>query len=92
MRPEWGFAKLLSHDTFKNASNGFLVGDCCVFGVDILIIKSNDQGGKGEVISLINQPKDYKFTWTINNFSLLPNASLSSDVFVVEGYRWYELK
>lgn len=49
MKKEWGFEKLLSLDTFNDASNGLLVDDCCAFGVDVILMKSKD--GNGEVIS-----------------------------------------
>ncbi|CAK9311448.1 unnamed protein product [Citrullus colocynthis] len=46
MKTEWGFEKLVSLKTFNDASNGLLVDDCCVFGVDIFVKKYDD--GKGE--------------------------------------------
>ncbi|XP_022146383.1 uncharacterized protein LOC111015611 [Momordica charantia] len=86
MKTEWGFEKLISFDIFNNPSNGFLVGGYAAFGVDIFVIKSDD-GGKGEILSLINPPEHYKFTWKINHFST-QSKTLSSDVFSVEGYHW----
>ncbi|XP_022146377.1 uncharacterized protein LOC111015606 [Momordica charantia] len=44
-KTEWGFEKLISLDNFSNPSNGFLVDDCCAFGVDIIVMKCD---GKGE--------------------------------------------
>lgn len=86
METEWGFEKLVSLKTFNDTSNGFLVDDCCVFGVDIFVKKCDD--GKGEVLSLINQPKYNKYTWKINNFSTLDSTWKESDPFTVESYRW----
>ncbi|KAL0541695.1 hypothetical protein IC582_021750 [Cucumis melo] len=44
---EWGIEKLLPLNTFSDASNGFLVDDCCVFGVDIFVMNCNVE--KGEI-------------------------------------------
>ncbi|XP_022146382.1 uncharacterized protein LOC111015610 [Momordica charantia] len=68
MKKEWGFEKLVSLETFNDSSNGFLVDDCCAFGVDIFVMKCD---GKGEALSLIKQPKNNKYTWKTNNFSQL---------------------
>ncbi|CAK9146891.1 unnamed protein product [Ilex paraguariensis] len=34
-KTEFGFAKLLSLDTFKDASNGYLIDESCVFGAEM---------------------------------------------------------
>ncbi|XP_022146379.1 ubiquitin carboxyl-terminal hydrolase 12-like [Momordica charantia] len=39
IKTEWGFEKLISLDTFNDSSNGFLVDDCCAFGVDVVVMK-----------------------------------------------------
>ncbi|KAK6775855.1 hypothetical protein RDI58_026856 [Solanum bulbocastanum] len=41
---EWGFSKCISHKTFREPSNDYLVNDRCVFGV----IKNH---GVGECLS-----------------------------------------
>lgn len=88
MKTEWGIEKFLPLDTFNDASNGFLVDDCCVFGVDIFVM--NCDGGKGEIFSLIKQPNNYKYTWKLNNFSQLDTTLKESDLFTVESYHWYD--
>ncbi|XP_059461997.1 uncharacterized protein LOC132190991 [Corylus avellana] len=35
LKTEWGIDQLLFHDTFNDLSNGYLVDDICVFGVEI---------------------------------------------------------
>uniref|UniRef100_A0A9I9EHU5 MATH domain-containing protein n=1 Tax=Cucumis melo TaxID=3656 RepID=A0A9I9EHU5_CUCME len=50
MKTEWGFEKLVSLDTFNDASNGLLVDDCCVFGVDIFVMKCNDRKGEEDPV------------------------------------------
>lgn len=32
LKTEWGFDKFLPLETFNDATNGYLVDDCCVFG------------------------------------------------------------
>ncbi|WCJ34692.1 TRAF-like family protein [Euphorbia peplus] len=40
MKAEWGYDELLAKDFFKDPSNGYLVNDCCEFGVEILQVGS----------------------------------------------------
>ncbi|KAL2925640.1 Ubiquitin carboxyl-terminal hydrolase 12 [Bienertia sinuspersici] len=37
LKTKWGISKLLPLETFADASNGFLVNDCCSFGAEILV-------------------------------------------------------
>uniref|UniRef100_A0A0A0KRR8 MATH domain-containing protein n=1 Tax=Cucumis sativus TaxID=3659 RepID=A0A0A0KRR8_CUCSA len=85
MKTEWGFENLVSLDTFNVPSNGFLVDDYCAFGVDVFIMKFD---GKGEILSSINQPENYKFTWKFKDFSQLRQNRYESNAFTVENYRW----
>ena len=59
LKTEWGFARLLSHDILNDSSNGYLLDDTCVFGVEVLFIKSTC---KGESLSMINEPQRNYFT------------------------------
>ncbi|XP_062164157.1 BTB/POZ and MATH domain-containing protein 5-like isoform X1 [Alnus glutinosa] len=88
LKTEWGFAQLLSHDTLNDPSNGYLLDDTCVFGVEVFVIKAT---GKGETLSMINQPQHNYFTWRIDNYSNLKGEAYFSEHFTVEGRRW-ELK
>ncbi|KAM7267417.1 hypothetical protein ACFE04_009583 [Oxalis oulophora] len=44
MKTEWGFGQLLPLGVFKDPSNGFLIDDRCIFGVDIFVefVESDD--------------------------------------------------
>lgn len=50
MRTEWGFSKLLSLHTFEDSTNGYLLDDSCLLGVEVFVIK---YAGKGECLSMI---------------------------------------
>ncbi|XAR72978.1 hypothetical protein NMG60_11019811 [Bertholletia excelsa] len=85
MKTEWGFAQLLSLDTFKHPLEGYLFHDCCIFGVEVFVIK---YAGKGQSLSMIKEPKDNIFTWKVDNFSTLKGDRVESDEFEVEGQNW----
>ncbi|KAH0756968.1 hypothetical protein KY290_020461 [Solanum tuberosum] len=55
IKTEWGFSKCISHKTFKDPSNGYLVNDKCVVGVDVYVIKNQ---GIGECMSLLKGTKE----------------------------------
>ncbi|CAM8906960.1 unnamed protein product [Rhodiola kirilowii] len=85
LKKEWGFARLISLDKFQDANNGYLVNDCCVFGVEIFVITPGIKSGIGNLV-MIKQPSDGIFTWKLDKFS-----TLSGDVtkeFKVEGHEW----
>ncbi|KAE8056845.1 hypothetical protein FH972_013581 [Carpinus fangiana] len=84
-KTEWGFAQLLSHKTLNDSSNGYLVNDTCVFGVEVLVSKGPC---KGECLSMINEPQRNYFTWKIDNFTALKDKDYASEQFTVEGQRW----
>ncbi|KAH0756967.1 hypothetical protein KY290_020460 [Solanum tuberosum] len=48
IKTEWGFSKCISHKTFKDPSNGYLVNDKCVVGVDVYVIKNQGIGCSGQ--------------------------------------------
>ncbi|KAJ4827113.1 hypothetical protein Tsubulata_002455 [Turnera subulata] len=91
MMLEWSFPNLLSHDTFNNPSKGYLVNDCCVFGVELL---GNTR--HGETLSWVKQPGSFVrhwsggglFTWKIHNFSTISGDYVCSPVFTVGGQQW----
>ncbi|KAK4720631.1 hypothetical protein R3W88_010864 [Solanum pinnatisectum] len=84
IKTEWGFSKCISHETFKDPSNGYLVDDKCIFGVDVYVIKNQ---GIGECMSLLNGTKVYKHEWKITKFTKLKNKVYSEE-FTVEHYKW----
>ncbi|XP_060210323.1 ubiquitin C-terminal hydrolase 13-like [Lycium barbarum] len=71
MKTEWGFSKLLPLSVFNDPTNGYLVGDKCVFGAEVFVIKYSGAG------KLLPQPKnlaDHVYTWNISNFSRLTSS------------------
>uniref|UniRef100_M1DQI4 Meprin and TRAF homology domain-containing protein / MATH domain-containing protein n=1 Tax=Solanum tuberosum TaxID=4113 RepID=M1DQI4_SOLTU len=84
IKNEWGFSKCISHKTFKDPSNGYLVNDKCVFGVDVYVIKNQ---GIGECMSLMNGTRVYKHEWKITEFTKL-KKKVYSEEFTVGDYKW----
>ncbi|KAK4714101.1 hypothetical protein R3W88_020008 [Solanum pinnatisectum] len=80
----WGLAKFLSHNTFKEASNGYLVEDKCVLGAEIFVVQRQ---AIGECLSLVKSTDLFKQEWKICNFSKLGEDWLSEE-FTVGGYKW----
>ncbi|GMP38584.1 hypothetical protein CsSME_00009771 [Camellia sinensis var. sinensis] len=92
MKTEWGFDELVPLDSFTDASKGYLLDDCCVFGAEVFVIKYY---GKGESVSMMKDPlnkgytwqiskfsamdKEFLLTWKITNFSAIENESLLSE-------------
>ncbi|KAG5226634.1 MATH domain and coiled-coil domain-containing protein [Salix suchowensis] len=73
IKNKWGFPQMLSLSIFNNASNGYLIGDSCVFGVEVFVIKNE---GKGEHFSMMKDPSDGTFTWEVQKFSELTAEKL----------------
>ncbi|CAK9176648.1 unnamed protein product, partial [Ilex paraguariensis] len=82
---EFGFAKLLSLDTFKDASNGYLIDDSCVFGAEVYVIKSTS---KGECLSLKEETYDNSYSWEIKKFSEIKEERLFSEPFTIGKHKW----
>ncbi|KAA8545755.1 hypothetical protein F0562_020794 [Nyssa sinensis] len=78
---DWGFDQFLSLNTFKTASNGYLLKDSCVFGAEVFVIK---YAGKGECLSFIKEPQDNIYTWKVHNFSLISDGCLSERFMIGE--------
>ncbi|XP_059283994.1 MATH domain and coiled-coil domain-containing protein At3g58220-like isoform X1 [Lycium ferocissimum] len=76
----WGLPKFVSHKTFKEASNGYLVDDKCVFGAEIFVIQRQ---AIGECLSMVKSNDSFKREWKIFNFS-----NLGQEEFTVGGYKW----
>jgi hypothetical protein len=85
LKTEWGIAQLLSHKTFNDSSNGYLVNDTCVFGVEVFVIKG---ASKGESLWMISDPQRNYFTWKIDNYTTLRDKVYFSEQFTVEGRKW----
>ncbi|XP_065635173.1 MATH domain and coiled-coil domain-containing protein At3g58370 isoform X1 [Quercus suber] len=84
MKTEWGFTKFLPLDTFNDVSHGYLVNDCCLFGVEVFVHKHS---GKLECVSMTKKPDNCTLTWKIENFSALDEESYSQE-FTVADSQW----
>ncbi|KAM3759523.1 hypothetical protein ACB098_01G126600 [Castanea mollissima] len=51
---EWGYDKIIPLKTFKDANDGYLVDDTCVFGAEVLVSKQRSMD-KGECLELIKE-------------------------------------
>ncbi|XWS40771.1 hypothetical protein CRYUN_Cryun17cG0024200 [Craigia yunnanensis] len=85
MKMEWGIAQLLSLDHFKDASNGYLVDDCCTFGVEIFVI---EQTGRLERLSMIKQPSNNTITFKLENYSKSYSDYYESGVQTIGDSKW----
>ncbi|KAH0650889.1 hypothetical protein KY284_030801 [Solanum tuberosum] len=81
----WGLPKFLSHKAFKEASNGYLVDDKCVFGAEIFVVQRQ---AISECLSIVKPNGSFKREWKICKFSNLDKLWLSEE-FIVGGYKWY---
>ena len=86
LKTEHGFDQLLSLATFNDPCNGYIVDDCCAFGVEVHVIKRT---GKGEEISFIRNPRNGTYTWRLKKFSTLSLSCYYSEIFVAANYKWY---
>ncbi|KAJ6691120.1 UBIQUITIN CARBOXYL-TERMINAL HYDROLASE 12-LIKE [Salix koriyanagi] len=85
IKNKWGFPQMLSLSIFNNASNGYLIGDSCVFGVEVFVIKNE---GKGEHFSMIKDPSGGTFTWEVQKFSELTEELYYSQVYLAGRHQW----
>uniref|UniRef100_A0A7N2LE54 MATH domain-containing protein n=1 Tax=Quercus lobata TaxID=97700 RepID=A0A7N2LE54_QUELO len=85
IKTEWGFAKVLPSDTFNDPSQGYLVNDCCVFGVEVSVY---ERSNKRQFVSMIREPPDRTMTWKIEKFSTLDKSYYYSQEFTVGGLKW----
>ncbi|KAJ4723241.1 Ubiquitin carboxyl-terminal hydrolase 12 [Melia azedarach] len=67
LKREWGFDEFISLEDFNDASNGYLVEDTCVFGVEVFVKERNIV--KGECLSVIKNITSFKHVWKIADFS-----------------------
>ncbi|KAK7396866.1 hypothetical protein VNO78_18028 [Psophocarpus tetragonolobus] len=85
MKTEWGIAKFIDIDAFNDPSNGYLMDDTCVFGVEVFVVKTIN---KGDCLSMIHAPIPLSYTWKFNNFSLAKLDEYESESFVGGNYKW----
>ncbi|XP_038695147.1 MATH domain and coiled-coil domain-containing protein At3g58410-like isoform X1 [Tripterygium wilfordii] len=84
-KTEWGFAQFLSIKSFHDASNGYLVGDTCIIGAEVLVVGSNR---KQDALLMIKSPPNNIMTWTLTKFSTLHDDNYLSEVFTIEESKW----
>ncbi|KAB5516009.1 hypothetical protein DKX38_026657 [Salix brachista] len=54
IKNKWGFPQMLSLSIFNNASNGYLIGDSCVFGVEeVKALSERRNEAKGQALIFI---------------------------------------
>ncbi|XP_065639124.1 MATH domain and coiled-coil domain-containing protein At3g58210, partial [Quercus suber] len=82
---EWGFAKFLPLDTFYDASQGYFVNNCCVFGAEVFV---HERSVKRQCLSFIEEPYNNTLTWKIERFSTLDEEYYYSQEFIVGDSKW----
>ncbi|KAH9753443.1 TRAF-like family protein [Citrus sinensis] len=78
LKLEWGFDQFIPLEEFINASNGYLMGDTCVFGAEVFCLS----------MKKLTSASNYKHVWKIKNFSKLPDNIYESEVFVAGDQKW----
>ncbi|KAM7470397.1 hypothetical protein LguiA_008580 [Lonicera macranthoides] len=86
-KKEWGFARLLPLDFFKDSVNGYLINDTCVFGAEVLVVKN---ACTRHIVSMKEEKLINTFTWKIEHFSSIKEEMLFSEVFKVGDRQWEE--
>ncbi|XP_022775874.1 uncharacterized protein LOC111317724 [Durio zibethinus] len=84
----WGLSQLVSLDCFRNTSNGFLVNDSCVFGVEVFDIKCDAFEVQGAYLRTLRQQSEIVKIWTVEKLSELKETGHFSEQFSVGGYNW----
>ncbi|XP_061369401.1 ubiquitin C-terminal hydrolase 12-like [Gastrolobium bilobum] len=80
-----GISKFIGLDTFKDPSNGYLIDDTCVFGVEVFVVKTMN---KGDCLSMIHGSVTHSYSWKFNNFSIVNLEEYESVSFVGGDYKW----
>ena len=77
--------------TLKEKSSGFLVNNCCIFGVEfirVVVAKGNDVTETlfvQKINNICSEPQVYN--WNIDDFFMLKNQSTSPE-FDLCGHKW----
>ncbi|XP_048430610.1 ubiquitin C-terminal hydrolase 13-like [Pyrus x bretschneideri] len=80
------FDRVIPLEAFTDPSNGYLVGDTCVFGAEVFVCKERRRG-KEECITL-NARLTFKHPWRIEKFSKLKYEWIESKPFNAVGMKW----
>ncbi|WCJ17762.1 TRAF-like family protein [Euphorbia peplus] len=84
-KKKFGFDQLLPLNEFNDASNGYLIKDCCIFGAEIFIVEPVSEG---ECASVVKYLSNNTYTWKVLNFAELNKEDCTSEVFSICGYKW----
>ncbi|KAL1548265.1 MATH domain and coiled-coil domain-containing protein [Salvia divinorum] len=87
MKLAWGFDKFIPLDAFKDAANGYLVDDTCVFGAEVYVCQETI-AGKGECLSMIKDAIAYKHTWRVDLSSSSTEEYVESKPFAAGEHKW----
>ncbi|XP_039063781.1 TNF receptor-associated factor homolog 1a-like [Hibiscus syriacus] len=85
MKTEWGFAQLISIETFSETANGYLIDDCCVFGAEVFVVERNC---RWESLSMVKQPNDNTIIFKMEKFSKLDRKYYESSVHTIGDLKW----
>ncbi|CAH8391745.1 unnamed protein product [Eruca vesicaria subsp. sativa] len=81
-----GDSDLITHADLER--KGFLIGDCCIFGVRFFGVE-HAPSGTAECFSVIEKPRNHKITWMMTRFSSFePEKAHHSNEFVVGNRKW----
>uniref|UniRef100_A0ACD5TKS6 Uncharacterized protein n=1 Tax=Avena sativa TaxID=4498 RepID=A0ACD5TKS6_AVESA len=87
-----GSSCMIPLTTLKDKSSGFVVNNCCIFGVEFIraaVSKGTDVSETlfvQKVNNICSEPQVY--SWNIEDFSLLKDRS-TSPVFELCGHKWF---
>ena len=89
IRTEWGFDRFIPLSTFNDAENGYLVDDACVFGAEVFVHNfERITTGRGECLSMVEEPVSRKHLWRIENFSKLDSEFKESHILYSGDKKW----
>ncbi|XP_047309377.1 uncharacterized protein LOC124912773 [Impatiens glandulifera] len=87
---EWGITRFVELKVFNDSLYGYLVGDECVFGAEVFIIKQPIN--KVNVLSLSGEGANHltrTHIWKIRSFSSLSLDFYESDKFTCGDFKWW---
>nr|GMC47776.1 MATH domain and coiled-coil domain-containing protein At3g58250-like [Ipomoea batatas] len=79
-----GISKLVPRSVFDDAANGYLVGDKCVFGVEVFVLHSKFV--EQHLCPSVKVGKSY--TWKVSSFSNMRSKTCYSDEFTAASFQW----
>ena len=71
------------YENFNAATNGYLIDDSCVFGVEVFEVKDT---GIGETIKMIEDPLEVTFDWKVCEFSRVCKEKLNGENLISEEF------